>query len=195
MNNKYVKLTLFIVIILLIIIMLLLITASDLKKMNNTGNNANTTQTEPEVIGDDVIVPDYSSQFFGKYVNGVVKSKELYETINEFTGKILPKYYADLKGKDEEKVYEYFEKNKDEIAKHMKISNKKQFSDFMDILKATKADKLELVALEFVEGSISYTEVSTTSKLAIKYKGVDAVTINIKVYRSAQESGQNILFY
>ncbi len=195
MDKKYVKLILFVVIILLLIIMLLLITASDIKKMSQpTEDNINSTNKQ-ELISDDVIIPNYSSLFFGKYVNGVVKSKELYETIYEFTGSVLPKYFDDLKNSTEEETYIYYEKNSSDITKYMKMSNKKQFSDFMDSIKSIKADKLELVALEFVEDSITYTDISTTAKLSVKYKGIDPITINIKVFKRAQESSPNIVFY
>ena len=82
MNNKGLRIILITCIALLAILFIILINLSNIDK-NKDDSNAK----KPEVsltMSDDVIIPENSYLFFGKYVKGDLTSKEIYESINEY---------------------------------------------------------------------------------------------------------------
>ena len=80
-NNLY--LILVIIIVLLSVTATCIITLSEMKKKSNT-DMKNETTNQSETIAEEVIVPENSYLFFGKYISKNVTTKEIYESIYNY---------------------------------------------------------------------------------------------------------------
>ena len=148
-----------------------------------------------EGVKEGVITPQNTYMFFGKYINGVVTSSELEETISTFTTKTIPTYYSELKYATEGEINEFYEANETKIKELMKVEEKEDFLKFIKMLQTLDTANLEIEAIGFKETSFTHTDISTTAKLKVKYKGNNEIEFTIKVYRKNQENKRNIVFY
>lgn len=193
--NKIIRRCIYVIIIIILILSIALIVIKSNQKNNNTQTEEPKQEEVIETLDEDSIIPQNSYLFFGKYVKGEVEAKEIYDTINVFTKSIMPKYYNNLKDASKEDIYKYYEINSTYIAKYMQIHSKEEFEQFVKQLQKLKTSKLELQSLEFVEGEISYTNLSTSAKIKVKYKDNDEIEINVKVFKKIQEQNRNVVFY
>lgn len=198
MKNNYKKILLILIIVLLIIILVSTILLINYKK-NNVNKNEITiikdSETVIEQLNEEVIIPYNSYLFFGKYINGEVSSNTIYESIYKFAKDILPKYHKDLKNSNTEEIAKYYSANKKSIYQYMNIKNSEEFVNFIKLIQSLKTDELTLESMEFIEDGMNYSNTSTYSKFAIKYKDNEKITINIKVYKLLQEDNRNVVFY
>lgn len=81
MEKNGLKIILLSIIALLIILLTCII---NLGKINNNNTSQNNEVEKNITISEDVIVPENSYLFFGKYVSGDVTSKEIYESIYNY---------------------------------------------------------------------------------------------------------------
>ncbi len=185
--------------LILIIIILFLGIVAMVININNRKNQKNNQESDKkEVIvslNDDVIIPKNSYLFFGKYVQGEVDSREIYNTIYQFSKSFIPKYYSDLKDASKEEIVNYYEKNKMYINRLFKVDSSEDFVKFITELKKINSSKLALKSIEFVEGGIVKTGNSTIAKLNITYNDNDVISVNFRVYNELQENGGNLIFY
>lgn len=181
-----------IIIILILVLILLLIKKKDNQDLNDKQDNF-PEKTEP--LSENIIIPSNSYLFFGKYVNGDIESKEIYETIYEFSNVIIPNYYYNLKNLNQEQIEQYYIDNEESISKYIQVNGKQEFNDFAKVLKGLTTEKLTLESMEFKEDEITYTNIATTSKIKLKYKDNKEIILNVKVYKRRQDNGKNIIFY
>ncbi len=92
--NKIKRICLVLLIIILIIISILL--AILWKKQNESDMSPYIMENNIQPINDDVIVPQNSYLFFGKYVEGEYSSKEIYEAIYYFAADTVKNHYTDI---------------------------------------------------------------------------------------------------
>lgn len=193
MKNKTLFRLLLIVIIFILILCIILINIKNKQKNEETEK---APQKEQEVIiplDENVIIPKNSYLFFGKYVKGEVESQDIYNTIYYFANTIIPKYYTDLKGKDEKQVVEYYEKNKEDIHKLMEFENKEEFVKFIKEINAMNEEKITLKQIEFLENKIVPHKDYTLAELKFEYNS--SLNFKIKVYKKVQKLNRNIIFY
>lgn len=195
MKKDNFKILLFIIIIILIIIMILILVLANMNKNKIKNQTDNNQISEPPVLDESIIIPNNSYAFFGKYVNGDIESKEIYETIYEFSNVIIPNYYYNLKNLNQEQIEQYYISNEESIGKYIQVKGKEEFNDFVNILKNLTTEKLILESMEFKEDEITHTNISTTSKIKLKYRDNKEIILNVKVYKKRQDNGKNIMFY
>lgn len=158
-------------------------------------NRADFFDDDIEYVAEDVIIPDNSYLFFGEYINGRVESKEIYESIDKFAKKIVPKFYNELKDLDDAEIANYFENNKSGINKYLEIESDQDFVNFVKQIKKLKSDNLEVTGIEFVKDTMKYMNEYTISELKITYNDDEVVSVTVKVFRRIQESNRNVVFY
>lgn len=195
MKKGYFKILLCTIIIILIIIMILISVLAGLNKNKVQNQTDNNQLSEPPVLDENIIIPSNSYLFFGKYVNGDIESKEIYETIYEFSNVIITNYYYNLKNLNQEQIEQYYIDNEESISKYIQVNGKQEFNDFVKVLKGLTTEKLTLESMEFKEDEITYTNIATTSKIKLKYKDNKEIILNVKVYKRRQDNGKNIIFY
>ena len=191
------KIRIFLIIIIVCLIGVLINTIIICKNIKNKDNNKYQSKENKiiEQLNEDTIIPGNSYLFFGKYANGEIEPKQIYEEIDYFVKKIIPKYSEVLGKHTKQDIFDYYNNNKEEIMKYMEIENEESFYNFILNITENANSKYEVESVKFMEGELKHTTISTTGKLEIKYKDCKPITINIKVYMKNQDSGRNILFY
>ncbi len=197
-KKKIIRLLCLLIIIILFCLILILSLGKPAKKEeqnNNTDNSINNNEEIIETLDEDVIIPKKSYLFFGSYIKGEVESLEIYNTIYSFSSKIVPKFYNDLKGANEQEIYNYYERNSSIINKYMEVDSKENFASFIKKLQGLKAEKLEIQSMEFVEDTILKMGNSVVAKMNLNYGNDNVLNISIKVFKKKQKNNRNVIFY
>lgn len=158
-------------------------------------NRADFFDDNIDYVAEDVIIPDNSYLFFGEYINGRVEPKEIYETIDKFTKKIIPKLYDDLKEASDADISNYYDKNEKSIKKYLEIYDAEDFIVFIKEIKKLKSDEINVTGIEFVKDTIKFMDEYTVSKLKVTYNDDEVIEIGVKVFRRLQEANRNVVFY
>lgn len=185
--------------LLLIIIVILLLCIILLNIGNKKQNNIveNNVEAEKEIIiplDENVIIPKNSYLFFGEYIKGEIESQEIYNTIYYFSNTIIPKYYTELKGKNEKEIIEYYEKNQKEIEGLMNVEKKEEFVEFIKYINSINVDTLNLEQIEFMKDTIMPKKDFTEATIKFVYKGDKSIKLNVKVFKKVQKLNRNIIF-
>ena len=182
---------------LIIIILILIIVLYFVKKESSKDieDNPYLDSIVVETVDDDVIIPNNSYLFFGKYTSRDVGSKEVYDTIYKFAS-ITVKKYANIKNTDDTSISEYYKNNKKEIENDaLEINSEKDFKSFINSLEELKDKDFKPESIEFIDSSIVEGNEFTTAKLNIKYNNGKTICVNIKAYLTSRENEKNIVFY
>lgn len=185
---------------LLVIIIIILISCIILLNIENKEQNNivdNNVEAEKEVIiplDENVIIPKNSYLFFGEYIKGEIESQEIYNTIYYFSNTVIPKYYTELKGKNEKEIIGYYEKNQKEIEGLMNIEKKEEFVGFIKYINSINVDTLKLEQIEFMKDTIVPKKDFTEATMKFVYKGDKSIKLNVKVFKKVQKLNRNIIF-
>ena len=131
MNNKNLLRLLLVIIIIILILCIVLLNIGKPQKDDISLNNVEIEKDVIILLEENVIIPKNSYLFFGEYVKGEIETQEIYNTIYYFSNIIIPKYYSELKGKNEKEISDYYEKNENKIKELMDIEKKEEFVDFI----------------------------------------------------------------
>lgn len=194
MNNKNLLRLLLVIIIIILILCIVLLNIGKSQKDDISSNNVEIEKDVIILLEENVIIPKNSYLFFGEYVKGEIETQEIYNTIYYFSNIIIPKYYSELKGKNEKEISDYYEKNENKIKELMDIEKKEEFVDFIKNINAFDADKLELEQIEFINNTITPKKDYTEAIIKFSYKGESNLKLNIKVFKKIQKLNKNIVF-
>lgn len=172
------------VILLILLIIMIIITIFTFNLVKNS--KINETIIEPTKEG--TVIPKNSYLFFGKYINGVVSSKEFYETISDYYKYDIPQIHKELKSN--KNFEEYYNTNSEKT----KMNTKVEFDELAKLLGKLNYENLELESLEIKSGTIIQRTDYTIAEIIVKYKNNEAISMLLKVYVNTPENGQNIEF-
>lgn len=192
MKNIYRILLIIVIIILILLSILICIKGKDLEKKEEIPPIS--PIVEVESVDEDVIIPLNSVDFFTKYNNARVESKEIYETINKFAKKIIPKYIKEISKMTDSEVQSYYEENKKGQEDFIEAND---FNDFKKIVdKIGKYDEKSVVEkISFDPETIEVKSDYICAKLNFEFDNYLTISFGLKVYNKANENGKFILFY
>jgi len=194
MDKKYIRVILMIIIILLVIIFGLLIYVSNIPPKEQNNEEITQEYQYPELLDEEIIIPDNSYLFFDKYKDGKVSSKDIYSYINIFATQFIPDLFGNIKGKNNNEVIKYCDENKNQIKKYLEFENDTEINDLINTLQRFKVNNLKVQSMEFEERNIKHSNQYTMADLIIKYNDDIQLKFRVKVYSELQENDRNVSF-
>lgn len=194
MDKKYIRVILMIIIILLVIIFGLLIYVSNIPHKEQNNEEIIQEYQYPELLDEEIIIPDNSYLFFDKYKDGKVSSKDIYSYINIFATQFIPDLFGNIKGKNNNEVIKYCDENKNQIKKYLEFENDTEINDLINTLQRFKVNNLKVQSMEFEERNIKHSNQYTMADLIIKYNDDIQLKFRVKVYSELQENDRNVSF-
>ena len=182
-----------IILFILIIIMLLcackLIETKGINYVEDKDNIKYINLNDQESLKEDIIIPSNSIDFFKNYY-GKLESKQIYEDIDKFAKKILPKYINELRNNE---INEYYDLNVNVIKKELGIENIETFEKFVNKINNITENNFIAKTIEFDKEKVFKKENGTTAILIIEYN--NNIKIEIDIYIPNENNKQNIMFY
>ena len=188
--KKITRICMIVLIVILIITAIVLVIIA--KRNDQSDMSPYIMENNIEPVNDDVIIPQNSYLFFGKYVKGEYSSKEIYEEIYYFSSNTINKYVKELKNESKDSLENFYNSHKSELEDdQLEIENLGQFEAFYNTLNGLESD-LVVEEIIFAEEGINETSSYTTAKLTVKYSNKSEISFYTKVYKSKTD---RIVFY
>lgn len=192
MKNVYRILLIIMVVILIILSILICIKSKDLEKKEEYPPLS--PIVEVQTVKEGTIIPVNSVDFFRKYDNARVESKEIYETINDFAKNIIPKYSSEISTMGETELKEYYEKSKNGSEDFIEAKTFEEFKNNVEYLKNISSNA-KLVKISFDSESVEVKDDCITAKIVYEFDDYSILNYNLKVYNYKTEQGKFIYFY
>lgn len=192
MKNVYRILLIIMVIILILLSILICIKSKDLEKKEEYPPLS--PIVEVQTVKEGTIIPVNSVDFFRKYDNARVESKEIYETINDFAKNIIPKYSSEISTMGETELKEYYEKSKNGSEDFIEAETFEEFKRNVEYAKNISSNA-KLVKISFDSESVEVKDNYITAKIVYEFDDYSILNYNLKIYNYKTEQGKFIYFY
>lgn len=186
-NKKDIKKIITIFIILLIILSSLyfsnpiILAQLKIKSMNNSKLDKN------------MKIPEYINFVVGLEGNEVL-SESITKYYNNFAEKLIPKYYKKCSPMSSDKINKYFDQNQLLIKTELGITEKEQFSKFIDTLKNIKNDSFVLEKYYILDSTVVNRKNTIVAYIGIKYENCEDIYFKTIINKKYQNKTTLIKF-
>lgn len=149
--------------------------------------NSNQSLEKDTKFADNVIV------FFAGYT-GKLYPETIYKSMQDTFNNVIPKLYNDLKGKTDEEVAEYFEKNDKYILQKLGIENKEDFYYLIKKLNSFQGDDILYESSSVYQNSINHLNNRSVMNVNVKYSNNNSINLKLTVKRYTSDERSPIKY-
>jgi hypothetical protein len=131
--------------------------------------------------------------FFAGYT-GKLYPETIYKSMQDTFNNVIPKLYSDLKGKTDEEVAEYFEKNDKYILQKLGIENKEDFFYLIKKLNSFQGDDILYESSSVYQNSINHLNNRSVMDVNVKYSNNNSINLKLTVKRYASDERSPIKY-
>lgn len=198
MKKNNIKKTIIFVFIfcILIVILLFFIILKNNSKLSEVDNETNMESYEnalkeanEEFLEKKEIVPD-NFNFLVRLYEGDVESSYIYSRIYQIVFETIPDIYNKFKDSDEEKIFNYYDENSENIFDELGIDNKEEFVKFVNVV--CNLNNIEYDSSIFDIKTLQNNDRYSNLNLQINFKDENKIVFNLNIINK-QEDGKPIL--
>lgn len=142
---------------------------------------------------EEVRYPERASSIKNVY-EGELTIKDIGKSMYYFTTEVIPKYYNELKGADENAILEYYAKNSEIIAIDTGIDNEEDFDNLIQIIQKLNSENLTLDSFTIDKDKTKAKSSYTETILYITYKDNEEIGFRIKIYNQIKKDASTLIY-
>lgn len=139
------------------------------------------------------LYPDGMPAFY-RSCSGKLTAQNMGKSIYYVVTELIPKYYSNLKGFDENALKEYYEKKHDIVQVELGISDENKFVELIKEIQQIDSDNIEFESYYIDEESITTKNGRTSANLYIKYENCDEIVLKITALKNTQDDSSPIIY-
>lgn len=142
---------------------------------------------------EEVRYPERASSIKNVY-EGELTIKDIGKSMYYFTTEVIPKYYNELKGADENAILEYYAKNSEIIAIDTGIDNEEDFGNLIQMIQKLNSENLTLDSFIIDKNKTKAKSSYTETILYITYKDNEEIGFRIKIYNQIKKDASTLIY-